>query len=222
MNPNDEEKITRWIDGELDESEVADLLEAHPELREAKEAALETGRLLRNELESGDKIPFPDFFNRQVLRHIEDEQALAERKKAYEDVPEATFFSWFSFTRNFAGAALLILIGVFIGKAFHDSQGGGSEIVYTYAPDPSVTATMAYNEDANATVLLLNGLNAIPSAREITGHQTAGYTPKPGGSVPTLFSANSDSRTAFVLIKDHRDIPIIREVDVTASSLRQF
>ena len=221
MNPKDEERITRWIDGELDESEVEDLLAAHPELREAREAALETGRLLRKELETGDRIPFPDFFNRQVQRHIEDEQALEERKKAYAEIPEANFFSWFNFSRNLAGAALLVLIGVFIGKAFFDSRRLGSEIVYTYAPDPSVTATMDYNADANATVLLLDGLSAIPAAREITGHRTAGYIPRSGGLVPTLYSADNP-RTAFVLVKDHRDVPTVREVAVPSRSRRSF
>jgi hypothetical protein len=221
MNPKDEERITRWIDGELDESEIEDLLAAHPDLREAKEAALETGRLLRKELETGDRIPFPDFFNRQVQRHIEDEQALEERKKAYEEIPEADFFSWFTFTRNLAGAALLVLVGVFIGQAFQDSRSGGTEIVYTYVPDPAVTATMDYSADANATVLLLDGLSPIPAAREITGHRTAGYMPNPGGLLPTLYSAD-DSKTAFVLVKDHNDIPSVREVQVSPPSLRRF
>lgn len=212
MKPDDEAKITRWIDGELDDAEVAELLAAHPELRREKEAARKLGKLLREELETGEKIPFPDFFNRQIQRHIEEEQELEERKKAYEGIPEAGFFSWFTFTRNVAGAALLVLLGVLIGKAFFDSRVTGSEIVYTYAPDPAVNATQYYSKSANATVLELEGLAAIPADEVITGNRTASYQPADDFGMTTLYSASA-SEPALILVTDGNHIPAIYEVD---------
>lgn len=221
MSPGDEERITRWIDGELDDAQIADFLASHPELRAERAAAHGVRDLLRRELESGGKMPFPDFFNRQIQRHIEEEAELEARRKAYTQIPQAGFFSWFTFTRNIAGAALLVLIGVFIGKAFFDSRAAGSQVVNTYAPDPSVAATLFYSKPANATVLVLDGLSAFPAAREITGHSTAGYTPRSGGLVPTLYSED-DAATAYVLVKDHRDLAVVREVEIPAASRRSL
>ena len=220
MKPEDEEKITRWMDGELTDADVEDLLAAHPELNREKTAAQEMGDLLRRELEDGEDIPFPDFFNRQIQRHIEEEQELEERKKAYEGMPEESFFSWFTFSRNIAAAALLVLLGVFIGKAFFDSRTGASQIVNTYTPDPAVTATMYDSKPANATVLVLEGLSAIPSETPITGHQTASYMPDSGGLVPTLYSVNGTG-PALVLVKDEQEIPTIYEVDLPVGGGKQ-
>lgn len=217
MKPDDEQRITRWIDGELDDADVENLLAEYPELRQEKAAAREMRDLLRSELETGDKIPFPDFFNRQIQKHIEEEQELEARKKAYQAIPEKDFFSWFVFSRNMAAAALLVLLGVFIGKAFFDSRAGGSQIVDTYTPDPSVQAVQYFNSDANATVLELKGLEAIPADSPITGHRTANYVPDSNYGITTLFSSSS-SEPSYLIVTDGNEVPTIYEVEIPLAS----
>jgi negative regulator of sigma E activity len=212
MNSSDEEKLTQWIDGEIDDAEVEELLAANPELRAEKEAARSLGKLLKGELKGGEEIPFPEFFNRQVHRFIEEERKIEEQQAAYADATEKTLFPWFHFWRNAAAAALLVLLGVFIGVAFFDSRETGSRIVSTYTPDPGVAAKLFYHDDAKATVLLLDGLQAIPASHEITGHQTANYRPGPGNYFSALFSTANEP--ALVLVKDGADIPHIYEVDL--------
>ncbi len=36
MKPEEEEKLTQWIDDKIDDDQVRDLLESHPELSELK------------------------------------------------------------------------------------------------------------------------------------------------------------------------------------------
>ena len=52
MKPAEEEKLTQWIDGELSDDQVRDLLDAHPELSDLKNSASRTGNLLRQELQT--------------------------------------------------------------------------------------------------------------------------------------------------------------------------
>ncbi|MFV1994998.1 MAG: anti-sigma factor [Verrucomicrobiales bacterium] len=214
MKPEDQEKLTRWIDGELEPAALEDLLARHPELRAEKKAAKEIGDSLRSEMESGERIPFPDFFNHQIQRAIEQERHPALRASAYEGMPSESFFSLFKLTRNLAAAALLVLLGVFIGSAIIDRGPDGTEIVTAYTPDPSVVAEVHYSADADATILLLEGLAAIPDDHDITKHHTASYRPGRGGLVTTLYSTNPGA-PALVLVKGPGGSPTIYEVSGT-------
>ena len=77
------------------------------------------------------------------------------------------------------------------------------------------------SKPANATVLVLEGLAAIPSDVPITGVQTASYTPHSGGAIPTLYSATGTG-PALVLVKDERDVPTLYEVDLPIGADRNF
>lgn len=210
MNPQDEERITRWIDGELPDSEVQDLLTAHPELREARSEADSLGKLLRKELDDGEQIPYPDFFNHQLGKRMEEETTSAAAS-ADPDALAESMFPRFMFLKKWAPVAALGVAAVFIALFFVSVPVGGSKIVSTYTPDPSLDATSFYSDEANATVLLIDGLEEIPAQRDVTGVQAVGYTPQDGGSHFTLYSEND--QPMLVLALDHASRPHIRELN---------
>ena len=73
MKSEEEEKITQWIDGELDDDQVRDLLDAHPELNDLKSSTNKAGNLLRQELPLEEKLPYPDFFNHRIQQRLSEE-----------------------------------------------------------------------------------------------------------------------------------------------------
>ncbi len=219
MNPSDEEKLTRWIDGDLPDAEAEELLGRYPELRGEKEAAQKLAGLLKSELGKEQDIPFPDFFNHQIQRFIEEEKQSGAPHAAYGEATEKSLFPWFTFWRNLAAGAFLLLLGFFIGTAFLDTDGQeGSTVLSAYTPNPAVASKLFYSDAARATVLLLDGLQAIPASHTITGHDTANYRPGTSGMVPALYSVGKE--TAYVLVKDEAQIPTVYEVDLAVPPLR--
>lgn len=216
LNPSDEERITRWIDGELEDAEVEDLLAANPELRGAKAKAGELGNLLRKELDNGEKIPYPDFFNHQLMKHIEDEDQAAAAAgagpEAYRDLPSGAFFPFLRLSRKLAAYGFLLVLAGFIAWVVFSPGATGSQIVSTYTPNPDIEAKTFYSDEAEATVLLLEGLTEIPAQQEIRGVQLVAYTPSRKTAAVTLSSA--DARTQFVLIQDRQHGASIREINL--------
>jgi negative regulator of sigma E activity len=210
MKPEEEERITRWIDGELPDSEVEDLLAAHPELREAKSQSEALGNLLRKELDTGEKIPYADFFNHQLLKRIEEETEAPASTAAEREALAESMFPRFTFFKKFAAFAAIGVAAVFAILFFVNVQVGGSEIVSTYTPDPRLEATSFYSDEANATVLLIEGLEEIPAQREVTGVQAVGYIPQDNRSHFTLDSAAG--QPLLVLALDQARRPHVREL----------
>ena len=185
FSPDDEARITRWIDGELDDEAVADLLSAHPDLVEEKNRALELGDLLHRELapEREAEVPYADFFSHRVRQRIldgeqDEEDAQASERATLRD--EAEYLPLFTRLRHAAGLAFVVmLVGILTYAWFSPSTTPpfGSEVVSTYAPDPSVTATTRYDSEAEATVIELEGLAEIPVAQSIAGVFPGSYQP---------------------------------------------
>ena len=211
MKASEEELITRWIDGELEDADVRELLEKYPELRKEKARADEMREMLQKELETGEKIPYPDFFNHQIRRRIEEEKTAVSTSKDYEEMSEKQLFPWFTLSRNVAALALLVLVGIFIAVAYFDVRDHGTKIVSTYTPSPGVEATAFYSDQANASVLMLDGLKELPASYEIKGQQAMSYDPSADGSSITLYSKNR--HPVLVLIMDRFQVPSIYEID---------
>ncbi|MEM7146949.1 MAG: hypothetical protein AAF591_17595 [Verrucomicrobiota bacterium] len=210
MNPQDEERITQWIDGDLSDADVQDLLDAHPELREAKSQSESLGHLLRKELDSGEKIPYADFFNHQLNKRIEEEDESPAATAARQEALAESMFPRFMFFKKLAPIAALAVIAVFVTLLFVNVPVGGSKIVSTYTPNPALEAKTFYSDEADATVLLIEGLAEIPAQQNITGVQAVGYTPGEGASHFTLYSPNNKPILALAI--DHAAQPRLREL----------
>ncbi|MEM8954951.1 MAG: hypothetical protein AAGD22_12435 [Verrucomicrobiota bacterium] len=211
MNPQDEERITQWIDGTLSDTDVQDLLETHPELHEAKSQSESLGKLLRKELDSGEQIPYPDFFNHQLKKRIEEEDAESPSAAAdQKDALAESMFPRFMFFKKMAPLAALAVIGLFIALLFFNVPVGGSKIVSTYTPNPALEAKIFYSDEAGATVLLIEGLADIPAQQNITGVQAVGYAPDADASHLTLYS--TQNKPILALTVDRKAQPRIRKL----------
>jgi negative regulator of sigma E activity len=184
FSPDDEARITRWIDGELDDDAVADLLSAHPELAAEKSRAHQLGDLLHSELapEREKDVPYADFFSHRVRQRIleddEEENVPASTSATLKD--EATYLPLFTRLRYAAGMAFVVMLVGIVGYALFTPSSGsafGSEVVSTYTPDPNVTATTRYDSEAGATIIDLEGLAEIPVDHSIAGVFPGSYQP---------------------------------------------
>lgn len=205
----DEELITRWIDGELDPAEMAELrelLEREPGLAErAKVEAAELGETLRRELPSSLEPPYPDFFNSQIGKRIRE--GAAPPAAASPAGEPFSVWSWLKspFTLGAAAAACL---------AFVFARGGGGAgdsplpPITAYAPDPMVTVAKAeFDEDAGATVILLTGLPRIPDSVEVTGRTIATHVPSGPRGFGRFYT--EDRQLAYIMEADADGAPNI-------------
>lgn len=205
MNPtHDEENLIRWLDGEMDAAEKARFearLQAEPALNaEAMKMKQLTGMLKEHLPQPGD-IPNPDFFNAQIQRSIE-EMRQTERRVAKPELEHRGVLGWLRMPWLIAGASAVIALFAVMSPR---SSGGSSEIVRTYAPDPSVQVRVVAAPEANATVLMLDGLPELPAATPLVGFKVHRTESDPRSSLTTLFA--EDDRVLVVLASDARNQP---------------
>lgn len=168
MKPSDDEnRLTRWIDGELSDEEAAKLVEEQPEWAGERVAALAIGDRLRSAFGETPEIPYADFFNHQVRRRIEDD-VFAPGESASE-IDEPMRFPVFQRFRWLAAAGFVITFGALVAMVMRQAPGDRSEIVSTYTPGPDTKATTAYDAAADAVVIRVEGLPPIPAHVTIEG-----------------------------------------------------
>ncbi len=165
MKPS-EEQWNRWIDGDLPPEEVEAMEAAAREMPELAEDQAFFSRLsddLKQTFPAERTPPFADFFNSHLqkqIRDLEEAPAPVERRSWW---PDWMRLSW---VVPLAAAAVLVFaltqIGVIGGHGV-----SGSQIVYAYTPDESIEAQVDFNEDANATVMRLQGLDPLPTGFDL-------------------------------------------------------
>jgi len=206
MNPtHDEENLIRWLDGEMDEAEKARFearLSAEPALNAEAMKLQQLGGLLKEHLPQPGDIPNPDFFNAQIQRSIE-EMRQTERRVARPELEHRGVLGWLRLPWLIAGASATIALFVLMKPQV--STGGSTEIVRTYAPDPGVHVRVVAAPEANATVLMLDGLPELPAATPLVGFKVHRTETDPRGALTTMFSA--DNTVLVVLATDVRNQP---------------
>lgn len=157
MKPSEQERLTRWVDGELTDDDVRDLLEAHPEMKNAREDSHRIGDLLRSEIKPEEKVPHADFFNHQIQRRIESVEP--ERTTGWRD--ELTLFPLFTRFRLISGFGFTAVFLGLIAFGLGTPPADRSEVVMTYTPVPGATATTEYHRGAAATVIRIAGIDDV-------------------------------------------------------------
>jgi anti-sigma factor RsiW len=162
-----EEKFTAWVDGRLTGRELAAFeleLQSHPEALAEKDAARELGALLRANL-SAPPLRNADFFNVQLLRQIESEEAAHPGKAAL--APRTSF--WTLPRMAFSGVFLLLLSTLLYFAAVPNTRREVkqneqyvSNILNARSDDPNITATSFHSKEDDVNVLWLDGLSYIP------------------------------------------------------------
>ena len=170
MNPPpDDQLLARWLDNELGAEERARfeaMLAADPALRQEADSMMGLGNALRAHVPFEREVPHADFFNSQIQEAIAADQRAHERSKGGASAAVG-WFGWLRTPWALAGVAAVLAAGFFLRSG--DTARVRTEIISLYAPNAGVQTAVSYNEDAEATVLLLDGLEAIPAERNVAG-----------------------------------------------------
>lgn len=172
MNTNpDEAALALWLDDELTGEQLA-AVEAwaagQPEQLSAREDIRRWRATMAAAIPASEEPPFPEFFNSRVLQAIREQQP-----KAAAAVKRP--FSWNSWLMPMAACAGMVM-AFWIGKKSRyatDYEVANAPraipvepLVYT--PESGVKAEWFSSAKASATVIVLNGVTAIPDAMDFS------------------------------------------------------
>ena len=170
MNTNpDETKLALWLDDELHGEELA-AVEAwakdHPEQLAAREEIRQWRGLMASAIPAAEEPPYAEFFNGRVARAIRE-------KTAESHVAAAQRRSWQSWLMPLAACAGMVLAFWLGGKTATPSipeinVAGAPKAIpvdpILYTPVKGVKAEWFSSAEASATVIVLNGVDAIPDS----------------------------------------------------------
>lgn len=174
MNTNpDEAKLALWLDDELDGEDLA-AVEAwagsQPEQLAAREEVRRWRKLMASAIPAAEEPPYAELFSGRVARAI--------RQAAPESVVVAKRrFAWQTFLMPLAACAGMVL-AFWLGTK--STKSGPPEIVVAgapkaipvepiiYTPEKGVNAEWFASSGAAATVIVLNGVDAIPDATDFS------------------------------------------------------
>lgn len=185
--PSENHDLIRWLDGEMTEAERASFeerLKHNPVLAgEARELrSLSEG--IRTHLPAEMPVPHADFFNSQIQVRVAQMERTENRGR------EGSAFSWLDWLRQpwlaAAGAAALAVLGFFLLRT-GDAESGQSLILSSYTPNTQVHARTFHDDSAQATVLMLDGLDDVPADRKISGINVHRSEMEPELAATTLF-----------------------------------
>ena len=205
-NPLNEDLLTRWVDGKLtleEDALVAEQLAQSPELLRDKEAATRIGALLRAHLPLSLEPPSPEFFTSSIMEEIRRGNPGAPLKA----VLPSRRWGWLRarwFAPIVSAAAVAVAFMVWTDRP---APALPVQLAQTYTPDPKITANSYYSEEAEATVIDLQNLDAVPDDREIKAFDVASVEPAAPGMPQVFYAANDASRPVLVLSKDGRETP---------------
>lgn len=170
MNP-DEATLALWLDDELTGDDLA-AVEAWALARPEQIAAREEIRLWRTTMSTAlpgsEEPPYADFFNQRVLQGIRETTVKPEHVVR----KSLGWKSWFAPLTACAGMALAFWIGTRT-RSFPevDVTGAPKAILIepvVYTPESGVMAEWFTSTKASATVIVLNGVTAIPDSTDFS------------------------------------------------------
>lgn len=172
MNTNpDETTLALWLDDELTGAHLAEMetwVMNHPEQLAAREELRAFRSMISKNLPASEEPPYPDFFLSRVNQGIRDLQ-LAEKREEVAPVTARPF--WRSWLMPLAACAGMVL-AFGIGKQSREISSplalvsSVSPVVYT--PEEGVDAEWFTSHDASATVIVLQGVTAIPDSTDFS------------------------------------------------------
>ncbi|MBL9118036.1 MAG: hypothetical protein JNJ83_23710 [Verrucomicrobiaceae bacterium] len=185
-----EENLVRWLDGEMDEAERERFeaqLEADPVLKSEAMAMKKMTEAVRMHLPEPEDIPHADFFNSQIQREIEQLKVTQQREQTSANEPAV--LRWWKLPWIIAASAALVALFALVNPKL---SGGVTEIVTKYAPDERVQLTVMQSTEANATVLMLDGLQEIPANTPLVGYRVHRSENDPQMAMTTLFDEKGE------------------------------
>ena len=170
-HPSEEQDLIRWIDGEMNETErtaFEERLKQEPGLAREVQKMSALSATLRTHLPAEIRVPHADYFNTQIEVRI-TQMALDDARSKRAATNWGALLQWMRQPWfALAGTAALAVLGVFLLRPATGNPSG-SMILSSYTPNINVQARTYHDLDANATVLMLDGLDAMPADKKITG-----------------------------------------------------
>lgn len=201
-----EDLLTRWADGQLTPEEaalVAGQVARSPELVRDKEATIHIGVLLREHLPVSLEPPSPEFFTSGIMEEVRRGHPAGPVKAVRPSrLREWLRAGWFTPLASAAAVAV-----AFIAWNHRSTTAPRVQFAQTYTPDARFTANSYFSEEAGATVIDLQNLEAVPDEREIKAFDVASADPPAPGMPQVLYAANNPARPVLVLSKDGREAP---------------
>jgi negative regulator of sigma E activity len=195
LTPDDEALLTQWLDGAVPAAardQLALLLQQHPELQSLPHEWKAVATALRGELPQTLEPASPDFFVSQILGQIEP-------PKQKFTAPARPLFSWWQVLKSGWIAPLAATAAVVAAGLFLKTRATKLEIAAgPYSPDPTVKASLAFNEEANATVLDLENLK-MEDGVEIRPFSVASNDDPAMPGLPQTFYAANSGKVLFTL-----------------------
>lgn len=184
----DEELLALWVDDALDgpsASEVEAWASARPEWLERREQARQVTPWLKSGLAAAEEPPYAEFFNARIARELSRETAPAV-SPAYES---GRFWRWFLPATAVAGMMVCFWAGTRMAPSPMVSMpepvpAPAAPAPYLYTPEKGVKAAYFASEPAEAMVIVLDGVAAIPDSFEIP--DTASVTSEPESATAEL------------------------------------
>jgi anti-sigma factor RsiW len=207
MKTPDDQLLARWLDGELNEQETTrfeSMMAADPALREEAETMRKISSALRDHVKMEREVPHADFFNSQIQERIADMQR-AEERAHHPAASASAADGWFSWLRKpwaLAGVAAVLTTALFISR----QEKPATQILSFYAPNPSIQASAFHSEAADATVLMLDGLDTIPADHNIVGIHVHHSELQAERGATTLF--DDDGAVLLVMSKNSGGHPV--------------
>ena len=174
----DETTLALWLDDELTGPDAVSIdawASGDPELVEARADVRKWRALVTAAIPAVEEPPFPDFFNSRIL------QAIRETVKPAPAKSRSGWQLWRMPLAACAGMALAFWVGkethparsTDVGHVSHASSVA-EPVVYT--PESGVNAQWFSSANASATVIVLDGISAIP---DTTDFSTTVFAPTP-------------------------------------------
>ena len=186
-----ETNITQWADGALSGEALKDFEAAmakDPGLKADAEAAREMHEILSGNLPANLDVPDSQAFNSGILDTIEEEKVTPFAAPA---APKAGRLPWV-----IAAAACVAAASTFLISPGDENEG---DFRTAYTPDPSIDAKVYVNEEAGATIIILDGIAEIPDEQSITP-KTLISRALPGGSGSRAFFAKHDDTSPSMVL----------------------
>jgi hypothetical protein len=166
----DETMLALWLDDELDGEQFAAVeawAQSRPEQLAAREEVRRWRSMVRAAVPATVEPPYPDFFNSRIERSIRDLQIPAQGGGLAVARP------WWSNWLLPASAVAGMVFTFWMGAQSSAVHRQGTHSVYT--PESGVDAEWFASAPASATVIVLQGVEAIPDSLDFGG--TASLVP---------------------------------------------
>ena len=166
-----EELLTRWMDGVLTDAEQAEFapyLGDHPELEEERQGFLQMRGEIQSVIPASEEPPYPEFFNTHLERLIVEERgAVVEEAKPPGNVWR--MLSWCLAPAAAAAVVLAFLAGMRMAPEANLTAGidAGAVTPAVYSPVAAVEASALRDDSFGGTVIVLEGLDEIPSSVDL-------------------------------------------------------